>query len=75
MDGANNVTLNSEVEGATTIIKIVEEGKSVQPGEILVELDSSKFRDLQIQQQIQVKTTQAAHLQAQEQGDPEDAKR
>ena len=64
LDSANNITLSSEVEGATTIIKIVEEGKSVQPNDILVELDSSKFRDLQIQQQISVEQAQAAYLQA-----------
>lgn len=66
LDSANNITLNSEVEGASTIIKIIEEGKSVKPGDILVELDSSKFRDLQIQQQIQVEQAQAAFLQAKE---------
>lgn len=66
LDSANNITLSSEVEGASTIIKIIEEGKAVQPGDFLVELDSSKFRDLQIQQQIQVQQAVAAHLQAQE---------
>jgi len=66
LDSANNVTLSSEVEGVTTIIKIVEEGKSVQPGDFLVELDSSKNRDLQIQQQIQVEQAEASFLQATE---------
>lgn len=64
LDSAANVTLVSKVEGSTTIIRIVEEGTSAKQGEVLVELDSSKWRDSETQQRIVVEQADAALKQA-----------
>ena len=64
LDSAANVTLVSKVEGSTTIIRIVEEGTSAKEGEVLVELDSSKWRDSETQQRIVVEQAEAALKQA-----------
>ncbi len=64
LDSAANVSLVSKVEGSTTIIRIVEEGTSAKEGEVLVELDSSKWRDSETQQRIVVEQATAAEKQA-----------
>ena len=64
LESAANVTLTSKVEGSATIIKIVEEGTAVTEGTILVELDSSKFKNDMIQQQIAMEQAIAAQKQA-----------
>ena len=66
LDSAANVSLVSKVEGSTTIIRIVEEGTSAKAGEVLVELDSSKWRDSETQQRIVVEQADAALKQASE---------
>jgi HlyD family secretion protein len=60
LDSAANVSLISKVEGSTTIIRIVEEGTTAKEGEVLVELDSSKWRDSETQQRIVVEQAEAA---------------
>lgn len=55
----NNVTLKSGVEGATTIISIIEEGTMVKPGDVLCVLDSSILQDQYEQQQIKVTQAEA----------------
>ncbi|MES2793038.1 MAG: HlyD family efflux transporter periplasmic adaptor subunit [Planctomycetota bacterium] len=64
LDSAANVTLVSKVEGSTTIIRIVEEGTTAKAGEVLVELDSSKWRDSETQQRIVFEQAGAALKQA-----------
>ncbi len=64
LESAANVQLTSKVEGSTAIIKIVEEGIRVKKGELLVELDSSKLRTDNTQQQIVVKQAEAAEMAA-----------
>lgn len=66
LESAANVTLNSKVEGSATIIKIIEEGTAVTEGTLLVELDSSKFKNDMIQQQIAMEQAIAAEKQAKE---------
>lgn len=66
LDSAANVSLISKVEGSTTIIRIVEEGTSAKQGEVLVELDSSKWRDSETQQRIVVEQAEAALKQKSE---------
>lgn len=66
LDSAANVSLVSKVEGSTTIIRIVDEGTSAKQGEVLVELDSSKWRDSETQQRIAVEQAEAALKQASE---------
>ena len=63
--------IRSEVEGKTTIIRIVPEGTliteaDVQAGKVLIELDSSALRDSATQQEIQVNNSRSALDQARE---------
>jgi HlyD family secretion protein len=44
LQAINNIEIVSEVEGQTTIQKLVKEGSTVQKGDILVELDSASIR-------------------------------
>lgn len=60
------VVLKCEVEGQTTIIWIVEEGKHVKKGDLLVELDASERQDELLEQQIRVKNAEAAYIRARE---------
>ena len=66
LDSQSNVTLSSEVEGETTIITIVPEGRRVKEGDLVVELDSSALREKYKQQQIDVTQAEAKLAQAQE---------
>ena len=66
LDSQSNVTLSSEVEGSTTIISIVPEGKFVQPGDLVVELDSSELREDAKQQEIDLTQARAKLSQAEE---------
>jgi len=58
--------LKSEVEGQTTIIYLIPEGKLVKAGELLVELDASELQDDRVEQQIQVQNADAAFIRARE---------
>lgn len=60
------VVLKCEVEGQTTIIWLVEEGKYVEKGDLLVELDASERQDELLEQQIRVKNADAAYIRARE---------
>ncbi|NLX14943.1 MAG: efflux RND transporter periplasmic adaptor subunit [Phycisphaerales bacterium] len=60
------VIIKSEVEGQTTIIYLIEEGKLVKEGELLVELDASTLQDNRIDQLIQVQNAEAALIGAEE---------
>ncbi len=61
-----SVSLNSEVDGQSTIINIVPEGSYVEEGDVLVVLDSSELRDRIEQQQISVESAQAAYTNSSE---------
>lgn len=68
VESASNVEIRCEVESqgsGVMIIRIVPEGTYVQPGDFLVELDSSALRDQYVQQQIKVANEQALLIQAQ----------
>jgi HlyD family secretion protein len=60
------IIIKSEVEGRTTILSLVEEGKIVKEGDLLVELDSSQLLDERIEQQIRVQNAEAAFIRARE---------
>lgn len=66
LESANNMVISCKVEGeaGTSILKIVDEGTRVKEGDILVELDSSRLRDLAIQQKIAVEQAAALMDQA-----------
>ncbi len=67
----NSLDIKSEVEGRTTIIKIIDEGTYISPqdvneGKILVELDSSKLVDRLSQKEIAFASAEAAYIEAKE---------
>lgn len=61
-----SASLTCEVEGQSTIISIVPEGTYVKEGDELVVLDSASLRDSIEQQEITVKSAEAARTQASE---------
>jgi RNA polymerase sigma factor (sigma-70 family) len=66
--GAVETTLRDpvvcNVEGRTTIISIAPEGKKVEKGEVIVELDSAALRDQLTNQIIARQRTEAVHRNA-----------
>ncbi|MHC4432016.1 MAG: efflux RND transporter periplasmic adaptor subunit [Planctomycetota bacterium] len=58
--------IKNELEGRTSIISLVPEGKRVTKGEILVELDASTLQDALIDQEIAVQNAEAAFIDANE---------
>ena len=66
LESAVNKEYKCEIEGGSTILFIVEDGKNVKKGEIVVELDSSTI-DLNIRaQRILYEKAVATHIQAKE---------
>lgn len=63
----DQIEIKSEVEGQTTILYLVEEGKLVEKDELLVELDASSLNDNLVDQQIRVHNAEAAFIRAREQ--------
>lgn len=61
-----NQIVRSQVGGRNTVIWIIDEGKQVTNGQLLVELDSSDFEDRLTDQQILVANANAALTQAKE---------
>lgn len=58
--------IKSEVEGRTTILFLIPEGKLVNKGDLLVELDASKLLDDKIEQEIRRQNAEAAFIRARE---------
>lgn len=58
--------IKSEVEGQTTILYIIPEGRRVQAGELLVELDASRLQDQLVDQEIATQNAEAAFINARE---------
>lgn len=66
VDSLKSVTLQSKVEGTTTIISIVPEGTQVKEGDLLVELDASVLVETEKQQVIAVTQAKAALAKAEQ---------
>lgn len=60
------IVLRNEVEGRTSIVKLIAEGTMVKARDVLVELDASTLKDRLIDQEIQVQRASAAFISAQE---------
>jgi hypothetical protein len=58
--------IQNELEGSSTIIYLIPEGKRVKKGELLVELDASNLIDQRVDQQIKVQNAEAAYINARE---------
>jgi HlyD family secretion protein len=60
------ITLRNEVEGRTSIVRLVPDGSMAKAGDVLVELDASSLKDQIIDQDIQVQRAHASFVSAQE---------
>lgn len=60
------VIVRSEVEGRSTVLSLVDEGKYVKEGELLVELDSSALEESRVEQQIRVENAESLMIQSRE---------
>jgi len=64
LKAADAVSLKNEVEGQTTILKLVPEGTMVQEGELLCELDATSLIEDRFQRQISVRNAEAAYVKS-----------
>ncbi len=64
LESAANKDVHCEVEGGTTIIRILPEGTRVKEGEIVCELESASLKDLLNNQKISTQQAEASFKQA-----------
>ena len=64
LSAANSIDLASEVQGRTAVLYLIEEGAIVEPGELLVELDTSSLEEKRVSQKITVQNYEASHVAA-----------
>jgi HlyD family secretion protein len=62
----DQVIIKNELEGRSTILYLIPEGKRVKKGELLVELDTSSLLDQKVDQEIRVQNAEASYLQSRE---------
>jgi HlyD family secretion protein len=60
------VVIKSEVEGRSTILYLIPEGRKVKKGDLLIELDTSGLLDAKVDQEIRVQNAEASYLQSKE---------
>jgi HlyD family secretion protein len=58
--------IKNEVEGATAITYLLEEGSKVKKGNLMIELDSSTLSDKKVDQEILVQKVEASNIEASE---------
>lgn len=66
VESASNVDVKCQVAGGGTILWIVEDGKRVEEGDLLVQLDTSALEDQLQQQKILHAQAQATKIQSEE---------
>ena len=66
IESSQSVVIKSEVRGTKTVIWVVEEGKRVKKGDLLVELDSESLEEYQAEYEVYVSDADLAHIQAKE---------
>ena len=69
LSAKNSVSVKSEIEGQTTILQLAQEGTLVQPGDLLVRLDSSDLVEKELQQRIARDNSEASYKKAKAQYD------
>jgi len=69
LSAKNSTSIKSEIEGQTTILQLVTEGTVVQPGDLLVRLDSSDLVEKELQQRISADNADASYKKAKAQHD------
>jgi HlyD family secretion protein len=62
----DQVIIQNEVEGRTSLIYLIDEGSRVKKGDLLVELDASSLLDTKIDQEISVQNAEAAYINSKE---------
>lgn len=63
---SEQVIIKNELEGRSTILWLIEEGKHVKQGDLLVELDSSALVDSKIDQEIKVQNAESDLVESRE---------
>ena len=66
VESKDKIVLKSQVRGQNRIVKIIEEGKNVKKGDVLIKLDSGDLEEREINQQIQVQNAEANLITARE---------
>jgi len=56
----------SQLEGTSTILYLIPEGRLVKKGDLLVELDASRLVDQRVDQEISVRNAEASFIKARE---------
>jgi HlyD family secretion protein len=64
LKAANSIELKSEIEGSTTILLLVEEGKQVVEGELLCELDATGMVEKRVSQEITMQNAEASWIKS-----------
>ena len=65
LESARNIDIKCEVAGGSMILAIVDDGKEVQEGDMLVRLESSQREDQINQQKINYEKARATNIQSQ----------
>jgi len=66
LQNREEVEIKSEVEGRAAILTLIAEGTHVQPGDLLVELDSSKLKEQLASQELKVINADSSFVRARE---------
>ena len=64
LKAADSLVLKSEIEGNTTILKLVPEGTLVEAGDVLCELDVTELTERRFQQDITSRNAEAAFVKS-----------
>jgi HlyD family secretion protein len=64
LKAADSLVLKSEIEGNTTILKLVAEGTMVEAGDVLCELDATELIDRRFQQDISTRNAEASFVKS-----------
>ena len=64
LKAANSTELESEVEGSSTILFLVEEGTIVSEGDLVCELDATSMVEKRVSQEISVQNAEASWIKA-----------
>ena len=64
LKAADSISLKSEIEGTTTILKLIPEGTLVEEGALLCELDATQLVDRKFEQEIAVRNAEAAYVKS-----------
>jgi HlyD family secretion protein len=66
LQAKNQIEIRNKLEQQSTIIEIVEEGKMVKKGDVLIRLQSDEIKSQVEQEQLQVETARADEISAKE---------